>query len=27
MISDTELRDIWANIRHDPCNLAAQYSW
>jgi len=27
MISDTELRDIWANIRHDPCNLVAQYSW
>jgi len=27
MISHTELRDIWADISHDPCDLVAQYGW
>jgi len=27
MISDSELRDVRANIGHDSCDLVAQYSW
>jgi len=27
VISDTELRDVRADISHDPYNLVAQYSW
>jgi len=27
MISDTELRDIWADLSDDPCDLVAQYGW
>jgi hypothetical protein len=27
VISDTELRDIWADLSDDPCDFVAQYGW